>query len=48
MIPVLQIAPWCQGFPRGHKHLKGYEIVHLRSIYKTLLFGHYYQGIHYV
>ena len=29
--------PWCQAFPRSHKHLKGQELVHLKKVCIILL-----------
>ena len=35
MIPVLEVTPRVPSF--AHKYLKGQELVHLKSAYKTLL-----------
>ena len=35
--PVFRKFPWCQIFPRSHKHLKGQKLLHLKSFYKILL-----------
>ena len=38
-----------QSFPRSsHKNLKGQELVHLKSVYKILLWGHRYLEIYYM
>ena len=35
MVPVLEVAPWYQAFSRSRKHLKGYAIAQLKSIYDS-------------
>ena len=39
MIPFLEVRPMVSSF---HKHLKGQELVHLKSVYKILLSVHQY------
>ena len=34
MVPVLEATPRYQTFPKSCKHLKGQELVHLKSVFK--------------